>query len=127
MMNLDALIRAFLSYAKVEKGLSANTIEAYSRDLERFSVFAHKRNLQIDTITRDDVVDFLSSLYRNQLDSRSVGRYLVSIRNLFRFALTEGLITADPSLNLESPKMRKSLPSYLRVEDVDRLLAQPDV
>jgi integrase/recombinase XerD len=126
MMSLDALIRAFLSYAKVERGLSPNTIAAYAHDLNTFAAFAEKRKLRVDTIGRDDVVDFLSSLYHRQLDSRSVGRYLVSIRNVFRFALAEGVITTDPSLNLESPKMRKSLPVYLRVEDVERLLEQPD-
>jgi len=56
-----------------------------------------------------------------------VARHLVSLRNLFRFAQTEELISIDPTLNLESPKLRKSLPSYLRIEEVDRLLQQPNL
>ncbi len=56
-----------------------------------------------------------------------MARHLVSLRNLFRFALAEEAISGDPTLNLESPKVRKSLPSYLRMEEVDRLLAQPDL
>ena len=71
-------------------------------------------------------MDFLGDLYRQGLDSRTVARHLVSLRNLFRFALAEGALSADPTLNLESPKVRRSLPSYLRMEDVDRLLNQPD-
>ena len=125
-MTLETLIRAFLNYIKVERGLSANTIEAYARDLHKFALFAEKRRVTLDAISRDDVVDFLSELYYQRLDSRSVARHLVSLRNLFRFALAEETISADPALNLESPKVRKSLPTYLRMEEIDRLLEQPD-
>ena len=72
------------------------------------------------------MVDFLADLYRHGLDSRSVARNLASLRNFFRFALAEGVLSADPTLNLESPKTRRTLPVYLRMEDVDRLLNQPD-
>jgi integrase/recombinase XerD len=125
-VKIDALIHAFLNYARVEKGLSANTIAAYSRDLGKFAKFAEKRGASVDSVSRDDLVDFLESLYREHLDSRTVARMLASLRNLFRFAMTEEVITGDPTLNLESPKYRKSLPSFLRLEEVDQLLAQPD-
>jgi integrase/recombinase XerD len=55
-----------------------------------------------------------------------VARHLVTLRNFFRFAQVQDLISADPSINLESPKIRRSLPGYLRLEEVERLLAQPD-
>ncbi len=126
-MSVEAATRAFLNHVKVERGLAENTIAAYTRDLRKFAAFAEQRGLELDAIARDHIVDFLSSLYRERLDSRSVSRHLVSVRNLFRFALTEELITGDPTLNLESPKIRKSLPVYLRMEEVDRLLAQPDL
>jgi len=125
-VTFDALISAFLSYIKVEKGLAANTIAAYARDLRKFQSYARKRELSPQAVERGDLIEYFSSLYREHLDSRSVARHLVSLRNLFRFALVEGILTADPTLNLESPKVRRSLPSYLRVEEVDRLLAQPD-
>src|ERR1700674_2604349 len=126
-MTLETVIVAFVNYTKVEKGLAANTIAAYTRDLKKFAAFAKIRKLRIDTINRDTIVEFLGGLYRQHLDSRTVARYLVSLRNLFRFALVEEAISADPTLNLESPKVRKSLPTYLRMEEIDRLLAQPDV
>jgi integrase/recombinase XerD len=110
----------------VEKGLSANTVSAYRRDLTKFDAFAKKRKLSLETVSRDDVMDFLASLYRQNLESRTVARHLVTIRNFFRFAQIQDLIAADPSINLESPKIRKSLPGYLRLEEVDRLLEQPD-
>lgn len=125
-MKIESLIRAFLNHARVEKGLSVNTITAYARDLGKFANFVEKRGVSLESLGRDDIVDFLESLYRRHLDSRTVARAMASLRNLFRFAMTEEVISADPTLNLESPKYRKSLPSFLRMEEIDRLLAQPD-
>ncbi len=124
---MDTTITVFLNYLKVEKGLAKNTMEAYTRDLAKFAVFAAKRQRGLTEIRRDDIVDFLASLYRQKLDSSSVARHLVSLRNFFRFALREGEIQSDPTQNLESPRVRKSLPGYLRLEEVDRLLEQPDL
>lgn len=124
--QLHNLMASFMNYIKVEKGLAANTLAAYGRDLRKFQAFAEKRGLNLDHLGRDHIVDFLGDLYRQGLDSRTVARHLVSLRNLFRFALAEGTLTVDPTLNLESPKVRRSLPVYLRMEDVERLLDQPD-
>jgi integrase/recombinase XerD len=125
-MEIAATISAFLTYVKVEKGLSSNTVSAYRRDLVKFDVFARKRKLSLEGVSRDDLVDFLAGLYRNNLESRTVARHLVTLRNFFRFAQIQDLIIADPSINLESPKIRRSLPGYLRLEEVERLLEQPD-
>jgi integrase/recombinase XerD len=125
-MEIAATISSFLTHVKVEKGLSLNTVSAYRRDLAKFDVFAQKRKLALEGVSRDDLVDFLAGLYRLNLESRTVARHLVTLRNFFRFAQTQELITADPSINLESPKIRRSLPGYLRLGEVERLLAQPD-
>jgi integrase/recombinase XerD len=125
-MEIAAGISSFLMHVKIEKGLSVNTVAAYRRDLAKFQTFAQKRKLTIETVTRDNLVDFLSSLYGQKLDSRTVARHLVTLRNFFRFAQLQELISADPSINLESPKIRRSLPGYLRLEEVERLLNQPD-
>jgi integrase/recombinase XerD len=125
---VEAAIRSFLSYLRVEKALSQNTIDAYRRDLEKFSAFATERGLEkAPQVKRADVVDFLASLYLRKLDARSVARHLVSLRQFFRFLLSEELIPEDPVVTVESPKFRQSLPQFLSVEEVDRLLAQPDV
>jgi integrase/recombinase XerD len=124
---MDTAIHVFLSYARVEKGLSQNTILAYGRDLKRFDEFltARKKN-RIEAVDREDVVDFLSSLYRQKLDSRSVSRFLVSLRSFFKFALAEELVRLDPTENLESPKVRQSLPTYLRKDEMERLMEAPN-
>ncbi len=125
-MEIPATISSFLTHVKVEKGLSSNTVSAYRRDLIKFNEFAQKRELKLEAVSRDDLVDFLAALYRRKLESKTVARHLVTLRNFFRFAQIQELIPADPSVNLESPKIRRSLPGYLRLEEVERLLLQPD-
>jgi integrase/recombinase XerD len=125
---MESTIHVFLSYLRVEKGLAQNTILAYGRDLKRFAEFLRKRHKErMEDVTREDIVDFLSSLYKEKLDSRSVARYLVSLRGLYKFGMMEGTVDTDPTENLESPKVRNSLPTYLRVEEIDKLLQAPNL
>ena len=125
---MESTIHVFLSYLRVEKGLAQNTILAYGRDLKRFAEFLRKRRKSnMEDVNREDVVDFLSSLYKEKLDSRSVARFLVSLRGIYKFAMMEEMVTTDPTENLESPKIRSSLPTYLRVDEIDKLLQAPDL
>src|SRR6059058_3026168 len=125
-MEIAATVSAFLTHVRVEKGLSSNTVSAYRRDLVKFDEFARKRKLMLEAVSRDDLVDFLAGLYRQKLESKTVARHLVTLRNFFRFAQIQELIAEDPSVNLESPKIRRSLPGYLRLEEVEKLLELPD-
>jgi integrase/recombinase XerD len=126
-MEIAPAILSFLMHVRVEKGLSSNTVSAYKRDLTKFEAFAQKRKLSLEAVSRDDLVDFLAGLYRQKLESRTVARQLVTLRNFFRFAQVQEMISTDPSINLESPKIRRSLPGYLRLEEVERLLEQANV
>ncbi|HWF37784.1 MAG TPA: site-specific tyrosine recombinase XerD [Candidatus Acidoferrales bacterium] len=123
---MEAQLSSFVNYLRVEKGLSNNTLQAYRRDMEKFVAFAEKRGLKVIDVRREHLVDFLASLYRAKLDSRSVARHLVTIRHFFRFSLAEGIISEDPAATIESPKFRQSLPEFLSLDEVDRLLRQPD-
>src|SRR6202021_322199 len=125
---MESTIHVFLSYLRVERGLAQNTLLAYGHDLKRFAEFLRKRKkLRMEDVTREDIVDFLSGLYKEKLDSRSVARYLVSLRGLYKFAMMEGMVNRDPTENLESPKIRSSLPTYLRVDEIDKLLEAPNL
>jgi len=126
-MEISSTIASFLTHVRVEKGLSSNTVAAYRRDLLKFDAFARKRKVSLEAVSRDDLVDFLAGLYRQKLESKTVARHLVTLRNFFRFAQIQELIPEDPSVNLESPKIRRNLPGYLRLEEIERLLNQPDV
>ncbi len=124
---MEGVIGAFLNYLRVEKGLSPNTMAAYGRDLRKFERYAKQHGRELTSITRDDLVAFLRSLYHAGLDSRSVARNLVTIRNFLRFCQVEGYIEENPAAYVEAPKFRMRLPAHLSVEEVNRLLAQPDV
>ncbi len=126
-IGLQGPIRSFLTYSRVEKGLAENTLLAYGKDLAKFAAFAAERGKGIGEIDRADIVDFLASLYRRRLDSRSVARHLVTLRNFFRFAQRELIVPVDPTEHLESPRFRSRLPSFLSVDQVQQLLAQPDI
>ncbi|HEY1422212.1 MAG TPA: site-specific tyrosine recombinase XerD [Candidatus Acidoferrum sp.] len=125
-MEIAAAISSFLTHVQVEKGLASNTLSAYRRDLSKFEDFAKKRKLALATVNRDHLVDFLASLYRQKLESKTVARHLVTLRNFFRHAQVQELITEDPTAHLESPKIRRSLPGYLRLDEVEKLLELPD-
>jgi integrase/recombinase XerD len=94
--------------------------------LSKFVDFATKRKLELAKVSRDEIVDFLAGLYRQRLESKTVARNVVTLRNFFRYVHMQEWIAEDPAANLESPKIRKSLPGYLRLEDVEKLLQQPD-
>ena len=120
-------VQSFLNFARVEKGLAANSISSYRRDLAEFSAFLHRRGKSSSAVDRDDIRAFLKQLYDRNLSARSVARHLVSLRNLFRFLVREGRLEGDPTAEIEAPKLDQSLPKYLTPEEVDQLLALPDV
>jgi integrase/recombinase XerD len=123
---VDKAIRAFLQHSLIEKGLAENTIAAYAQDLAKFARFMRERRRGLDVLDRDDVMEFMASLYRRKIGSRSVSRHLVTLRVFSRFAVAEGLLAEDPTLNLESPQVWKTLPIFLRLDQVELLLKQPD-
>jgi len=125
-VRLDGVISRFLRHLQVERGLARNTLTAYSQDLHKFAAFCASRKLSVQTAGRDEILDFLSGLYRLQLSSRSVARHLATLRVFFRFAVTEGLLVEEPTLNLEAPRVWKTLPIFLSLSQVEKLLSMPD-
>jgi integrase/recombinase XerD len=118
---------SFLDYLRVEKGLSQNTLIAYENDLEKLVRFAEQRGKDLSSLERRDLTDFIQHLNESGLEPRSIARTLVTVRNLYKFLLLDGRLNRDPSANLESPKSWQSLPKFLIPEEVERLLASPDL
>ena len=126
--SVDAYLDNFLNYLMVEKGLSKNTIESYSRDLQKFITYLEKNNrVDVTEVTNLDIMAFLVEVKSQGLSSKSTGRNLSAVRMFFKFLVQEGYLDIDPSINIESPKIRPSLPSVLSIAEVDSLLSQPDV
>lgn len=123
--NFDLALSQFLDYVRVEKGLAANSIESYGRDLVGFGAYLVRKRKELAKISRDDLRDFLASLYRRGLSARSVARHLVSLRTFFRFLLQEGNVPSDPTAELDAPETGLSLPKYLSAAEVEALLGQP--
>jgi integrase/recombinase XerD len=124
---VNRILDNFLDYLSVEKGLSRNTLESYGRDLGKFFDFLVASGRAIEDVTRMDILDFMKKLRTEGLSARSCARALSALRVLYRFCLKEGIVAQDPTENMESPKKGMSLPKYLNIEEVERLLQAPDV
>ena len=124
---MEQLLDQFLHYIVVEKGLSKNTIDAYSHGLNRFLDYLKKKGIQeISSVSKFDVRAFLLALKKQGLSAKTVVRNLVAIRTLFQFLIREGILEANPIEELESPKMPKTLPEILTLKEVEQLLEQPN-
>lgn len=125
--TLDVGIQQFLDHLRVERELTPATVEAYGRDLAGFARFAAGRSVSgADAVRAIDVLDFLVHLNERKLSARSQARWLVAMRQLFRFLKSERIITVDPTEDIDLPRFGRKLPDYLTVEEVDGLLASPD-
>ena len=119
-------VRSFLDYIRVEKGLASNTVLAYGRDLTKFVSYLSRHDRTLAEVKREGIRDFLAELYRQEISARAVARHLVSLRGFCRFLLKEGRIEEDPTAEITAPRLAQTLPKYLAVAEVDRLLNQPD-
>ena len=119
------VLAAFLDYLRIEKGLAALSIGAYTTDICQFSEFLEKRKRVLLTARRVDLRDFLQQLFSHQVDGRSVGRKLSALRHLYRYLLLDKKLEHDPTLNIESPKQWKVLPKALARDEMEATLAAP--
>jgi integrase/recombinase XerD len=120
-------VDAYVDHLRVERGLSENTLLAYSSDLRKLVQFAERRGRGVLALKQRDVADFISTLHEGGLTSRSVARAVHTLRGFYRFAVREGRLPADPMENLKAPRPFKALPHYLSARQVEALLAAPDV
>jgi integrase/recombinase XerD len=126
-VSCDALLDRYLDFLIVEKGLAAQTIEAYSRDLVRYISFLAKSGRT--TVSEADtplILKYLISMREDGLNARSRARHLVSIRGFYRFLAQEQMLSSDPSRLIDLPKSGLKLPDVLTIEEVKRLLEAPD-
>ena len=124
----DALLDQFCDALWLEDGLSRNTLESYRRDLRLFAVWlSAERGRTLLDAERVDLLGYLAHKFQRHAKPRSAARLLSSLKRLYQFLLREGRISADPTLQVEAPKLPRSLPKSLTEEDIERLLAAPDV
>ncbi len=122
-----ALIEKFLDTQWLEKGLSDNTLKAYRSDLDIFAAWVSQRQRSIVSVRREDVHGYLSYRLGKGQKARSTARCLSCLRAFYRYLLRENMVTEDPTLRVENPNIGRSLPDTLTEQDVERLLAAPDL
>lgn len=114
------------TYLRVEKGLSANSVESYLRDLRKLKSFADSRLQDLAAMSREDILSWNETLMEGGLAPRSVARALVASRGFFRYLMGDKIIRSDPTDQLDAPRSLKPLPRYMTKVEVENLLGAPD-
>jgi integrase/recombinase XerD len=118
--------REYLDHLHAERGLSLNTIAAYTRDLARLGAHASAHGKTTSVLDAADLAEFIAGLGATGLGARSAARVVHAVRGFFRFLVREGRIDVDPMENLKAPRAFRALPRYLTPGQVETLLAAPD-
>lgn len=126
-MDWRSAIKGFQAYLKLEKGLSANSIEAYSRDIEKLEQYAEPLSLKPDAITLSDLRQFITWVNELGMLPSSQARVLSGVKSFYKYLLIEDIINNDPAELLESPKKQRKLPVTLSYQDIEKLIAAIDL
>ena len=120
-------VEAYLTHLSVERRLAVNSVDGYARDLALLARFAVSRGTPVESLGRTELEAFVRGWMSSGRSPRSVARAVACYRGFYRFLLMEHLIRVSPADDLRPPRAWKSLPRYLSIDEVDLLLAQPDV
>jgi integrase/recombinase XerD len=122
----EDVLRSFIDFLSVEKGLSRNTLLAYESDLAKLLVFFRKEKLAWTNAGEMDLVRFIHEQRRAGLSARSLARLVSSMRSFYRYLVLDGMVEKDSADGLSSPSVWLSLPKFLTMKEVEALLAAPD-
>jgi integrase/recombinase XerD len=120
-------VAAYLAHLTVERRLAANSVESYGRDLQILARYAAGKGVSADALGRPELEELVRDLMGEGRSPRSVARAVACFRGFYRFLVVDGRVRVNPADDLRPPRAWKALPRYLSVEDVDRLITQPDV
>lgn len=115
------LVEAFRRYMKLERNFTPNTLDAYMRDIDKLTKYLDEKGLHATEVSLRDLQDFASGMRDLGISPRTQCRILSGVRTFYRFLLTDGYISDDPSELLESPQLGEHLPEVLTTDEVDRL------
>ncbi len=120
------MIDAYLDHLRVERRLSAHTLEGYARDLAALTAFAAGRSTPAASLDRRALEGFVREQRTRGLSPRSVARMVAAIRGYYRFLVLNGDLKSSPADDLQPPATFPALPKFLSIDEVDRLIIQPD-
>jgi integrase/recombinase XerD len=121
------VLKEYLTYLQVEKGLARHTLESYRRDLNRLQTWSNKNSKQVSDLTRADLRKWIASLSREGLAPTSIARAVSATRGFFKFLMLDGHIKSHPAEDLDTPQRFAYLPKFLTEDEISRLFAAPDI
>ena len=126
MAKIYESLNDFYLFLKKERNFSNNTIKSYMADLYKFKKFLNDDNFDINKISRKQIRAFLSSEFDKKFSDRTIARRLASIKSYFKFLVKSEQIYSNPSENIRSPKIARSLPNFIDQKIIDLLMDSPD-
>ena len=125
---IDELTQKYLDFLIIEKGLSENSIEAYSKDIVQYITFLEKNTIsELNEVDSSVILAWLIDLSKKGLSAKSRARHLITIRGLYKFLISEKDVSVNPVKNVDIPKTGLALPKIMTVKEVDNLIAAPDI
>jgi len=127
MSHVPALVEAYLDHLRVERRLAAHSLESYARDLAGLAAFAAGAGRPLESLDRQALELFVREQRTRGLAPRSVARSVAAVRGFYRFLVLDRRLDSSPADDLRPPRAWPSLPNFLSIDEVDRLIAQADV
>ncbi len=124
---IDGIVKSYVSYLAGDRGFASNTIDAYEGDIKQFSQYILSEEKEIEKVSDSDITHFIQYISKPGLAATSLSRKISSLKNFFKFLIEEGLIEEDPTLVIESPHIVRKLPAVLEVEEIEKILEQPNL
>lgn len=124
----EKVLRDFINYISVEKGLSQNSISSYKRDIIKYLEYLKNIDIKsVDEVKRENITNYLNTIRKRGYSSTTVARYVSSIRSFHKLLLREGYCTHNPASHIKTPSTKKILPKTLNIDEVDILLDFKDL
>ena len=124
----DPYLRDFFNYLYIEKGLSQNTVKSYKKDIDSFLSWSYELdNLNFINFQEAEINNYISFLFESKLKSSSVNRKISSLKALYLYLIKKNIINNSPVSEIVTPKQEKYLPISMSEDEVDKLLASPDL
>lgn len=123
---MDEVIRSFIEELKSDKKLSKNTLESYGRDIKQFLTFLHDNNIDFKGVKKANIISYVIYLQKSGKAVASISRSLASIRAFYHILVKNRIVSYDPTLDLESPRIEKKIPQVLSIDEVEKLLSMPN-
>jgi len=127
MSDTDQIRKEYHSYLRLERGMSANSVEAYEQDLDKLIAYCHSHGVDAEKASFNDLQDFVYEQFDARSNSRTQSRVLSGVRSFYKFLLYHNKREDDPSELLESPRKEQHLPEVLSLEEINRLVEAVDL